>query len=246
MVHIPAGTLVLFRSYTHKLVGMLGVLLVAMLCCCTATVYAEWYVGGYGGISNPGAFTNVTMSDPALAGGVINARMNDLELKGGLMGGVKGGYFFEDRPWLGIETDVFTASPDVKTQTVVGGTSAGRVFADNLSRIPLRLTTWTANIIIRSPSMSDVFQPYGGMGYGMFFATSSKDGSSNLHISPGLNLFAGARYVLSPNWALFGEFKYNHATIRFSGIRGNYDTQLFVLGLIWHFDKGGKSSHPHH
>lgn len=85
--------------------------------------------------------------------------------------------------------------------------------------------------------MSDVFQPYGGMGYGMFFASSSKDGSSNVQISPGLNLFAGARYVLSPNWALFGEFKYNTATIRFSGIRGNYETQLFVFGLMWHFDK---------
>jgi hypothetical protein len=90
------------------------------------------------------------------------------------------------------------ADPDVKTQTVLGGTSSGRVFADTLPRIPLRLTTWTANIIIRSPSMSEVFQPYGGMGYGMFFATSSKNGTSNVHVSPGLSLLAGARYVLTP------------------------------------------------
>ena len=82
-----------------------------------------------------------------------------------------------------------------------------------------------------------IFQPYGGMGYGMFFTTSSKNGSSNTHISPGLNLFAGARYVLSPHWALFGEFKSNHATIRFSDVKGHYDTQLFVFGLMWHFDK---------
>jgi opacity protein-like surface antigen len=229
MVH-----LIPFKSYTFKLFCRVRLFVVALLYFCTATVtvYAEWYVGGYGGISNPGAFSNVSLSDPTLAGGVINARMNDLELKGGLMGGAKGGYFFEGRPWLGIETDVFTATPDVKTQTVVGGTSAGRIFADNLSQVSLRVTTWTANIIIRSPSMSDVFQPYGGMGYGIFFATSS-----NVQLSPGLNVFAGARYVLSPNWALFGEFKYNHATIRFSDIRGNYETQLFVFGLMWHFDK---------
>jgi opacity protein-like surface antigen len=85
--------------------------------------------------------------------------------------------------------------------------------------------------------MSEVFQPYGGMGYGMFFATSSKKGTSNVHVSPGLNLFAGARHVLTPHWALFGEFKFNHATVRFSDVRGNYDTQLFVFGLMWHFEK---------
>jgi hypothetical protein len=29
---------------------------------------AEWYIGGYGGLSNPGAFSNVTLSDSTLAG----------------------------------------------------------------------------------------------------------------------------------------------------------------------------------
>jgi opacity protein-like surface antigen len=73
-----------------------------------ATAQAEWYVGGYGGISIPGSLSNVTVSDATLGGGVTNARLNDLELKSGLLGGVKGGYFFEKRPWLGIETDLYT------------------------------------------------------------------------------------------------------------------------------------------
>jgi hypothetical protein len=201
----------------------------------TLPVQAEWYVGGYGGIANPGAFSNATLSDPTLGGGVTNARINDLELKSGLVWGAKGGYFFEGRPWLGLETDVYTLTPDVKAQTIVGGTTTGRVFADNIPSIPLRLTTTTINIIIRSPSMSEVFQPYGGMGYGLFFAASSKNGQSNIHISPGFNLIAGARYVLGPQWALFGEFKFNRATIRFSDVRGNYDAQLFVFGLVWQY-----------
>ena len=29
-------------------------------------------------------------------------------------------------------------------------------------------------------------------------------------------------------------FKFNRATIRFSDVRGNYDAQLFVVGLMWH------------
>ena len=200
----------------------------------TTKAQAEWYVGGYGGIANPGAFSNATLSDPTLGGGVTNARINDLELKSTFVGGMKGGYFFENRPWLGLETDLYTLKPDVKAQTIVGGTTTGRVFADQIGPTPLRLTTWAIDLIIRSPSMAEVFQPYGGMGYGLFFASSSKGGQSNLQISPGFNLIAGARYALSPQWAFFGEFKFNRATIRFSEIRGNYDAQLFVFGLMWH------------
>jgi hypothetical protein len=71
----------------------------------TTPVQAEWYFGGYGGIANPGAFSNVTVSDPTLGGGVTNARINDLELKSTFVGGgAKAGYFFEQRPWLGKET----------------------------------------------------------------------------------------------------------------------------------------------
>ena len=200
----------------------------------TSMAQAEWYVGGYGGIANPGAFSNVTASNLGVGNGFTNARLNDLELKSTFVGGAKGGYFFESKPWLGLETDVYTLKPTVKSQTVIGGTSSGTVFAENIGPIPLQLTTWAIDLIIRSPSLSEVFQPYGGMGYGLFFASSSKNGQSNLNISPGFNLIAGARYALSPQWAFFGEFKFNRATIRFSDIRGNYDSQLFVFGLMWH------------
>ena len=199
----------------------------------TTQAQAEWYLGGYGGIANPGAFSNVTASSSTLGGGVTEARLNDLELKSTPVGGAKVGYFFEKAPWLGLEADVYALKPTVKSQTVLGGTSSGRVFADFIGPIPLQLTTVAIDIIIRSPSLDEVFQPYGGMGYGLFFATSSKDGVSNSQISPGFNLIAGARYALSPRWAFFGEFKFNRATIRFSDIRGNYDSQLFVFGLMW-------------
>ena len=103
----------------------------------TTTAQAEWYVGGYGGISAPGSLSNVTVSDATLGGGVTNARINDLELKSGLLGGVKGGYFFASRPWLGIETDLYTQKPDVKQQTILGGTSLRhcvcRKYADHLT-----------------------------------------------------------------------------------------------------------------
>lgn len=203
----------------------------------TTTAQAEWYVGGYGGISVPGGLSNTTVSDATLGGGVTDARINDLELKSGFLEGVKGGYFFESRPWLGIETDLYTLKPDVKEQTIVGGTASGTVFADNIPNTSLRLSVWAVNLIIRSPSMSEVFQPYGGIGYGLFFATGSEGGLTNTQINPGFQFVAGARYVLTPEWAFFGEFKYNNTEIRFSGIKGNYDSQNFVVGLMWHFGR---------
>jgi opacity protein-like surface antigen len=201
----------------------------------TTHAQAEWYVGAYGGLATPGAFSNATLSSATLGGGVTEARINDLELKTTLTGGIKAGYFFVTRPWLGIETDVYTLKPEVKQQVIVGGTSSRTVFADNLPAIPLRLTTWAFNVIIRSPSIGDILQPYGGMGYGLFFATSSKDGISNSHISPGFQLVAGARILVTPRWAIFGEFKFNRATIRFSEIRGNYDSQMFAAGVMMQF-----------
>lgn len=199
------------------------------------TAVAEWYVGGYGGLSYPGAFTNVTLSHPTLNGGVSGARVNDLELQSSPVGGVKLGYFFTERPWLGLEADVFTLKPDVKQQDVVGGKTRGPVFVDTLPNIDLRLTTVATNIIIRSPSLSDVFQPYVGIGYAIFLANSSRGGESNLHLTHGFNITGGARYVLKPNWSLFGEFKYNRTTLRFSELRGNYDTHIFVVGILWQF-----------
>ena len=56
----------------------------------TTTAQAEWYAGGYGGIANPGAFSNVTASSSTLGNGIIEARLNDLELKSTIVGGVKG------------------------------------------------------------------------------------------------------------------------------------------------------------
>ena len=73
------------------------------------------------------------------------------------------------------------------------------------------------------------------MGYGLFFATSSKGGDSNLHIDNGLNVFLGARYVIRPKWALFGEYKFNSAKIDFNDARGNYNSQMFIFGVMWHF-----------
>lgn len=90
------------------------------------------------------------------------------------------------------------------------------------------------NIIIREPSLSESLQPYGGVGPALFFASASNGTSSSTAVSPGVNLIAGARYFVTPQWAIFGEFKYDLATLRFGGIKGDYSAQIFTIGVAFH------------
>jgi hypothetical protein len=95
----------------------------------TTPVQAEWYFGGYGGIANPGAFSNVTVSDPTLGGGVTNARINDLELKSTFVGGVQR---------RAISLSSVPGLEKKQEQTIVGRHDI-RESADNLGPVPLRL-----------------------------------------------------------------------------------------------------------
>ncbi len=39
---------------------------------------------------------------------------------------------------------------------------------------------------------------------------------------------------MTPQWAIFGEFKYDLATLRFGGIKGDYSAQIFTIGVAFH------------
>ncbi len=98
--------------------------------------HAEWYVAGYGGISAPQSFKNVTMDrygltqDSNLFTGAFqtppvgsltqsfhtsNVSVNQSPIFGG-----KTGYFFSDEGlhWLGVELEAFTSQPSIRQQTV--------------------------------------------------------------------------------------------------------------------------------
>jgi hypothetical protein len=194
--------------------------------------HGEWYVVGQTGVILPGSLSNATVSSPTLAGGVSEARVADIDLeKGSPFFGAKAGYFFPKREWFGLETEAFTSQLNITQQTVVGGVP-GKVFADTMPGSHLHLTTWAMNAIVRGPSLVAELEPYGGIGPALFFATS---GVTN--VSLGVNLIAGARYFVAPQVALFGEFKYDRATIRTQNIEGEYSAQIFVFGISVHFDR---------
>lgn len=201
--------------------------------------HGEWYVSGQTGVILPGTLSNVTVSSPTLAGGVTEARIADVDLeKGSPFYGGKVGYFFPKREWFGIETEAFTTQLNIKQQTVVGGVP-GRVFADTLPGSQVHLTTWAMNAIVRSPSLVAELEPYGAIGPALFFTTNGET-----HVSVGVNLIAGARYFVTPRMALFGEFKYDRATIHAENLKGEYSSQIFVFGVSLHFDRPIGSPKP--
>jgi opacity protein-like surface antigen len=192
----------------------------------------EWYVVAQTGVILPGSLSNATVNSPTLAGGVTEARVSDIDMeKASPFYGAKAGFFFPKREWFGLETEAFTSQLNIKQQTVVGGVP-GKVFAETMPGAHMQLTTWAINAIVRSPSLVAELEPYGGIGPALFFSTS---GDTN--VSLGVNLIAGARYFVTPQLALFGEFKYNRATLRTDTVQGDYSSQIFVFGLSLHFDR---------
>ena len=56
-------------------------------------------------------------------------------------------------------------------------------------------------------------------------------------------MLVGARFLLTPQWGIYGEYKYNHAKFkddapsalgRITG-SGDYDAHLLVAGVSYHF-----------
>lgn len=91
--------------------GLLGLVLFSR------PAQAEWYVGGQVGANLPADLSDVQWS----AGGA-SVSGNDLELQTSLVYGGKVGYYFESVKWLGIETEVFNATPHIKQQNyTIGG-----------------------------------------------------------------------------------------------------------------------------
>lgn len=174
--------------------------------------------------------------------GATVATLSNLDLKTSFLYGGKAGYYFSGLNWLGIETEVYRSNPDIKQQTVTLTETGGMSESDTIAKTDVRVTTWAFNLLARYPGES--FQPYAGAGLGLFFSkvnvTSPRLNSDNWR--PGLNVLAGANYFLTKNIALFGEYKFNHASLSFNvtgapneAVKANYNAHLLAFGVGYHF-----------
>jgi opacity protein-like surface antigen len=194
---------------------------------------AEMYVAGQVGMNLPQSLSNVEYSS---GGRTFDG--NDQSLKNSLMYGAKLGYYFDSLKWLGVETEVFKATPHLKQQNVtIGGIDLG-----TLSGAHLEILTWApVNIVVRH--QMGAFEPYAGIGLGFNTSSFSDRNGSDNGGGPGLNTQLGLRYRATTHLAVFGEWKFNHANIKHSNFLGakgldfsaNYNAHNFVFGVGYHF-----------
>lgn len=195
-------------------------------------VQAELYVAGQVGASLP-----ADLSDVEWGTGRATVSGNDLSLQTSLVYGGKLGYYFDQLKWLGIETEVFNATPHLNQQNVIlNGFSVG-----TLPGISNRVLTWApVNVVVRL--QAGKFEPYLGVGLGVFFSHLSASGFSSSSTDVGLNTQVGLRYRVTDAIAMFGEWKYNMADISHANLAGvglnidaRYRAHNFVFGLGYHF-----------
>jgi opacity protein-like surface antigen len=211
-------------------VGVLCLTLVAR------PVQAEMYVAGQVGANIPQDASNVEYSAFGITLGG-----NDLALQNSLMYGAKAGYYFDSLKFqnfnLGVETEVFNSTPHLKQQEItIAGINTG-----TQSGLTNRVLTW-APVVIVVRYQAGAFEPYAGVGLGVFFSRISDGTDSSSSTDVGLNTQLGLRYRVNPNLSLFGEWKYNYANINHDNIGGsgvdlsyNYNANIFAAGVGYHF-----------
>ncbi|MBH0200098.1 MAG: outer membrane beta-barrel protein [Nitrospira sp.] len=197
--------------------------------CLTLPVQAELYVAGQIGMHKPNDASNPEFS---VAGRTIGG--SDLALQSSLMYGAKVGYYFDQVKLgnfnLGVETEVFNATPHFKQQVAtIGGFTGTAEGVDN------RVLTW-APVVALVRYQGELFEPYAGVGLGVFFSNLSDGTNSSSSTDVGLNTQVGTRYRVNQNLSLFTEWKYNYANISHTNILSyTYNAHTIVGGIGYHF-----------
>jgi opacity protein-like surface antigen len=204
--------------------------------CLTLPIQAEMYVAGQVGVNIPQSLSNVQYS---IGGSTLGG--NDLSLQNSLIYGAKVGYYFDKLKWhkfnLGIETEVFNSQPNIKPQNLsIGGFNVGPQ-----PGVDFRVLNWApVNIVVRY--QAGAFEPYAGVGLGVFYSHASSSGFSSSGTDVGLNTQLGLRYRLTNTVSVFGEWKFNHANINHNNFAGsllnvsaNYNANILAFGIGYHF-----------
>jgi opacity protein-like surface antigen len=154
------------------------------------------------------------------------------------MYGAKLGYYFDSLKWLAVETEVFNATPHIKQQDLtINGVNLG-----TLPGINNRVLTWApVNIVVRY--QAGKFEPYAGVGLGVFFSHLSMDDFSSSSTDVGLNTQLGLRYRVTNAISVFGEWKFNHARVSHTNLVGTgidvsaeYNAHILAFGVGYHFN----------
>lgn len=194
----------------------------------------EVYIAGGAGITFPLDLRHVRGT-----GAEHGVSFENLDLANAGAFGGKIEYFFEDKgwEWIGVEVEGFISHPHVVRQTW-SNPHASSLIAGTGEH--LRIVTTALNVLARYPLGR--LQPYAGIGLAMVSATVSGPSLAVSDSSPGLNLLAGVKVLLTERIAVFCEGRYTYASFQFedaglagAGVKGVYQAPGFIAGVAWHF-----------
>ena len=180
-------------------------------------VFGGYTFGGKYDAAGTGAFNGVSFGNGSLADSAV-------------VGAKAGGFLPASLSWFGVEAELFNTTPNIEQQGAAAGSH-------------MRVTTLAINAIARAQfacekkhldteQVTERFafqymtefcrlQPYAGVGLGLNWVDISNSSfSAHANFVPGFNALAGIRYYVTSRIAMFTEYKYNRATLSFSGVQG--------------------------
>lgn len=213
-----------------------------------SSVRAETYVAVESGVTLPSDLQDINIT----SAGFTSLTQSDLALDSSVLYGARLGHYFRDTRWLGLETRLSLTRPGVKQQDITLTGPGGATTFTDVPGFNFQVITWTPLALnLRYPGKR--LQPYIGGGPALFFAKlkdkvtgdSQNDGGLTLKTGdwrPGLSAFAGLRFYLARNWAVFAEgqftgltrFKFKE-TSNLDGFDADYNAVHGVVGIGFHF-----------
>jgi opacity protein-like surface antigen len=188
--------------------------------------FAESYVAGFAGYG-----LSAQLSDIRGTGDISGVTGSNLGLQNSPIYGLKVGHFLDNLKYFGGEAELYSATPFLKQQQLTLSSPTGSQTA-TIPGAHQRVTTAALNVVYRYPGQ--VIQPYAGAGLGFFWFTTPTSTAGSA-VRPGLNVLAGTRVLVTPQMALFGEYKYNHASSPGGDFKANYNAHFVVFGVSYHF-----------
>jgi hypothetical protein len=201
-----------------------------VLACVTAPpppAAAEWFTDIY-----LGAATTMDEDVTVRISGVSVKKKGEFDAAFTL--GVRGGYWFEAVPWLGLAVDASFFNPDA-----------------DLTVFPVSALLMLRWPLLTSPEFSKGrLQPYLGVGPGVFVSALKSDlrpaleGTfSDTSVDLGLDVRAGLTWMFNKNTGLFAEYRFTHVSPRFSDspadVSVRIDTELnshhLLVGVSFRF-----------
>lgn len=211
------------------------------------SAHAEWYVGGAIGASIPH-----NVDDLAVSGSGFTVGVSSFSPDTNFTGGVKGGYFFDSIPYLGVEINWSISDPDVDKETVNAtitgaptGAFVGQTSGDFLGSVDVDSVSSFGFLAMLRITNEDAINNYSGvqpfLGLGLTVSTLDVNsatvfntagtqlgttGSGDSSTDVGFLLSAGLNYIYSENIKLYSEYKFQTVDHTLSSLDNAVDYKL--------------------